>query len=148
MLSAAQRITVVSLNDVYKLVPLTSDLSYYYLEADLDYLDGVAAAECDGTNCVGDLSSCGLGLSWESCFPARFDKVEKLSLLEHTREIKGVNVVAGPCQAQNKSQSYGGLVEFGATFRWLKDQATFRGDIAIGTFCRRFYRTVVPCGDI
>eukprot|EP00439_Symbiodinium_sp_Y106_P045859 s2509_g5.t2 len=95
-------------------------------------------AERCAANYSGDLSSCGLGLSWESCFPARFDKVEKLSLLEHTREIKGVNVVAGPCQAQNKSQSYGGLVEFGATFRWLKDQATFRGDIAIGTFAGDF----------
>ncbi|CAE7198928.1 unnamed protein product [Symbiodinium sp. CCMP2592] len=37
-----------------------------------------------------------------------------------------------------RSLSYGGLVDFGATFRWLKDQATFRGDIAIGTFAGDF----------
>ena len=145
MLGAAQRITLVSLNDVYKLVPLTSDLTYYYLEADLDYLDDVAAAECDGTNCVGDLSSCGLGLSWESCFPARFGKAEKLSLLErtHAQQIKGVNIMAGPCAsnfpgAQSKSQNYGGLVDFGATFRWVKEEATFRGDVVLGTFAGDF----------
>ena len=139
---AVQRVTIVSLSDVYKLVPLTSDLPYYYLEAGVEYLDDIAAA-CDGAACGSDLSSCGSGPFWESCFPAKVPETKKLSL-KHAHDGQGVTVVAGPCVARETDLkasgelTYGGLVDFGATYRWLKDEAVQRGEIAVGMFAGDF----------
>ena len=144
LLCVGQKVTIVSLNDVYKLVPLTSDLPYYYLEADLGYLDDVAAARCDGAACPEDPFLCGLGPSWEACFPGSFQRVLRALSLLNSNASQGVKVLDGPCGALQREKGsaeavqYGGLVDFGATFRWLKDEARNRGDVAVGMFAGDF----------
>ncbi|CAK0877070.1 unnamed protein product [Prorocentrum cordatum] len=141
-----RRVVILSVNDVYKLVGLPSDLPYFYLKEDFAYVDEVAASACDGRPCNTDLESCGWGAAWEACFPSKFGKATFLSLKQ---QAEGVQVVVGPCGKEpakstvalppnGSHMKFGGLLDFSATFRWLKEEATTAGDLAIGTLAGDF----------
>lgn len=128
---------------MYKLVGLPSDLPYYHLREGFEYINATASAGCDGERCgPGIAGECGSGVNWEACFPLRFAKVEELTMTDAYSEGRGVRVVEGPCSAPQASceieVNYGGLIDFAATFRWLKEDAAAAGDIVIGALAGDF----------
>eukprot|EP00928_Gymnodinium_smaydae_P072883 TRINITY_DN5616_c0_g2_i1.p2 TRINITY_DN5616_c0_g2~~TRINITY_DN5616_c0_g2_i1.p2 ORF type:complete len:699 (+),score=158.74 TRINITY_DN5616_c0_g2_i1:102-2099(+) len=142
---APRRVTIVTTNDVYKLVSLPKELSYFHLRADLSHVANVTKSYCDGQSCgtADGLKKCGKGELWEACFPLSFDAVQELSMKK--ADHNGPKAIMGPCGAGGQegssarykpgtSETFGGLVDFAATYRWLKEEAEEKGDLAVGTF--------------
>mmetsp|Transcript_20373 Transcript_20373/g.37063 ORF Transcript_20373/g.37063 Transcript_20373/m.37063 type:complete len:775 (+) Transcript_20373:71-2395(+) len=134
------RVSFISVNDVYKLVGLTSDLPYMYLNADVDQIKEVTANSCDGALCgLAGGQECGIGEKWEACFPVAFPDAEERSMKAGPYET-GPTVVPGPCGGGDFSEEeqYGHMVDFTATFKWLKEEAAAKGEFAIGTLAGDF----------
>mmetsp|Transcript_48160 Transcript_48160/g.112642 ORF Transcript_48160/g.112642 Transcript_48160/m.112642 type:complete len:775 (-) Transcript_48160:121-2445(-) len=129
------KISFISVNDVYKLVGLTSDLPYMYLNADVDQVKEVTAKSCDGALCgLAGGQECGIGEDWEACFPVAFPDAEERSMKAGPFK-NGPTVVPGPCGGGDFSEEeqYGHMVDFTSTFKWLKEEAAAQGEFAIGT---------------
>lgn len=139
---APKKVTFLSVNDVYKLVGLPHKLEYIYLKEDVDYIRNITSLSCDGQYCGSDIPRCGLGTSWEACFPLAFDRVRTVSMKTTTTDA--LAVLPGPCSTSetwtpgDDEEQFGSLVDFAANFKWLKEDVAAGGDLAIGTLAGDF----------
>eukprot|EP00403_Amphidinium_massartii_P035711 CAMPEP_0178452092 /NCGR_PEP_ID=MMETSP0689_2-20121128/44048_1 /TAXON_ID=160604 /ORGANISM="Amphidinium massartii, Strain CS-259" /LENGTH=766 /DNA_ID=CAMNT_0020077751 /DNA_START=13 /DNA_END=2313 /DNA_ORIENTATION=- len=134
------RISFISVNDVYKLVGLSSELPYMYLNADVNEIQEIASKSCNGELCgLASGDQCGIGDQWEACFPIAFPQVQYRSMKAGPYE-NGPTVVPGPCGGGDFSEEeeYGHMVDFTATFKWLKDEEAASGAFPIGTLAGDF----------